>query len=167
VVVLGLGMALSVAPLTTTVMRAVPTTHAGTASGINNAVSRTAGLLAIAVMGLILATVFDRTLNRALADLDLSKEERSAVNEERSKLAGAEPPAEVLGAKLESVRGAIDEAYVRGFRVVMAAASILSLLAGVTAWWFLEPAAVPVEAPAKLASFTPSCRSQSARTGSV
>jgi MFS family permease len=152
VVVLGLGMALSVAPLTTTVMRSVPETHAGTASGINNAVSRTAGLLAIAVMGLILATVFDRALDTKLADLDLSKEEHSAVNAERPKLAGAEPASEVLGAKLAPVREAIDEAFVRGFRMVMAAASVLSLLAGLSAWWFLEPATVRVEASSKLAA---------------
>jgi MFS family permease len=152
VLVLGLGMALSVAPLTTTVMHSVPETHAGTASGINNAVSRTAGLLAIAVMGLILATVFDGALDTKLADLDLSKEEHTAVNAERSKLAGAEPAPEVLGAKLGPVREAIDEAFLRGFRMVMAAASVLSLLAGLSAWWFLEPAAVRVEASSKLAA---------------
>jgi EmrB/QacA subfamily drug resistance transporter len=139
VVVLGLGMALSVAPLTTTVMRAVPATHAGTASGINNAVSRTAGLLAIAVMGLVLATVFDRALDRSLAGLNLTNEERSAVDEERSKLAGADPAADVLGTKLDSVHEAIDQAFVRGFRVVMGMASVLSLLAALSAWWFLEP----------------------------
>jgi MFS family permease len=66
VVVLSLGMAVTVAPLTTTVMNAVGPDLAGVASGVNNAVSRAAAVLAIAVFGAVMAWAFDAALAERL-----------------------------------------------------------------------------------------------------
>ena len=72
VAVLGIGLAISVAPLTTAVMESVPSSEAGVASGVNNAVSRIAGLLAVAVFGLVLSARFNSALNHSLSRMRLS-----------------------------------------------------------------------------------------------
>ena len=123
VVVLGFGMAITVAPLTTTVMGAVEREHAGVASGINNAVARVAGLLAIAVFGVLLVNTFDARARPALDRIRLPSTERAAVDRELSKMAGADVNA--------AVRPVIDEAFVSAFRVVMIAAASLALAAAV------------------------------------
>ena len=88
VVVLGVGMAITVAPLTTTVMSSVEESQAGVASGINNAVSRAAGLLAIAVLGVVMLQVFSAELRRQLTTIDLPQSTREAIYDQRIKLAG-------------------------------------------------------------------------------
>lgn len=133
VVVLGVGMAVSVAPLTTTVMGAVKSSQAGIASGINNAVARTAGLLSIAVLSLVVSAAFGRGLDRRLAMLNVPLEVRHMLAQERNKLAGAEVPSG-LSAELNALlHRAIAEAFVDGFRLVMFVAVGLALLSAFVA----------------------------------
>ena len=117
--VLGLGMAITVAPLTTTVMNSVKQSHAGIASGINNAVSRTAGLLAIAVLGLIMFYVFTNCVAGRLDRLNVDANVRQAVSEQRVKLAAAELPPNLDPETRTAVTQVIDECFVSGFRQVM------------------------------------------------
>jgi EmrB/QacA subfamily drug resistance transporter len=128
IVALGLGMGLTVAPLTAAVMAAVDARHAGLASGINNAAARTAGLLAVAALGVLLLHRFDRSLDRRLGALDLPPAVMEAVDQQRSRLGGADlgalPPA-----FRAPVRSAFDEAYLSGFRALMLASAALAALA--------------------------------------
>jgi len=129
VVVGGFGMAIVVAPLTTTAMTAVETQHAGVASGVNNAVARVAGLIAIAVFGIVLVRAFDTRVTSALDQLRLSAPVRAAVDRELPKMAGAELDAAVEPALRAAIRRAIDESFVSAFRLVMIQAAVLALAA--------------------------------------
>jgi EmrB/QacA subfamily drug resistance transporter len=123
---LGFGMAITVAPLTTTVMNSVSQSEAGIASGVNNAVSRVAGLLAVAVFGLMLYAGFNRALNQRLDALSLSAAERQDVDRLRPSLAAARsgnPP----------VNRAIAESFVSGYRVILWAAIGLALASALSA----------------------------------
>jgi EmrB/QacA subfamily drug resistance transporter len=134
-IVLGIGMAITVPPLTTAVMSAVPQHQAGTASGINNAVARTAGLIAIAVFGVIVTTVFNRELTSRLDAMPaLSQETREAVNAQRVDLAAARPPEGTSPDTAAAIDEAIDASFVAGFRVAMVIGAALALLGAAAAW---------------------------------
>jgi len=132
VVVLGLGMSIVVAPLTTTAMSAVDEQHAGVASGVNNAVARLAGLIAIAVFGIMLVRSFDAHARPDIGRLELPSSARVTIARELPRLAGAEVPDSIAAPQRLAVRRAIDDAFVSGFRLVMITAAIFALAAAAT-----------------------------------
>jgi EmrB/QacA subfamily drug resistance transporter len=134
--VLGLGMAVTVAPLTTTVMNAVEVEKAGIASGINNAVSRVAGLLAIAVFGWLMASVFEPRLHEGLQAARLPTAVVDAVWKERDKLAAIVPPANAA-----AVGPAVKAAFVAGYRWIMGVSAGLALASAVVAALMLDASA--------------------------
>ncbi len=133
VVVMALGMALVIAPLTTTVMGAVDQSRSGIASGVNNAVSRAAGLLAIAVLGLAVAAAFNSTLDSHITALHLSPAIRTALDAQRARLAGARVPPGLSPATRAALQQAISASFVSGFRVAMGVSAALAILSALGA----------------------------------
>jgi len=136
--VLGLGMTITIAPLTTTVMNSVSTDLAGTASGTNNAISRVAGLLAIAVFGVVLTHRFDIALAAALSHSQLASAMVASILAEHQKLAGIVIPSQVSHQDALLLKRAIGLAFVSGFRWVMIISSACALLSAISAWFLID-----------------------------
>jgi len=133
IIVLGVGMAISVAPLTTTVMNSVKQSHAGIASGVNNAVSRTAGLLSVAVLGLIMFHSFNTCLDRRLDQTAVPNEIRKSLDTQRTRLAAMEIPSNTNEETRAAIKQAVNECFVSGFRRVMLVGAVLGLMSSLMA----------------------------------
>jgi EmrB/QacA subfamily drug resistance transporter len=136
IMVLGFGMAVTVAPLTTVVMGSVNQDHAGTASGINNAVARIASVLAIAVFGVVMVRAFDFRLTHALANLGLTADVLREIQSRVTKLAGMEVPRNLDARSAAAIRSAINQAFVFGFRLIMLICAGLAAVSSAVAFLF-------------------------------
>ncbi|HKS70224.1 MAG TPA: MFS transporter [Ktedonobacterales bacterium] len=138
ILVLSLGMAIVIAPLTTAVMGAVSTSHAGVASGVNNAVSRAAGLLAIAILNLVVVAVFASAFQHGLAPLPLDVATRQSLIAQSGHLAAVQLPPGLSASTQAAVQQAVNTSYVAGFRVAMLIAAGLALASAVVAGILVE-----------------------------
>ena len=133
-VVLGLGMAISVAPLTTVVMNAVEQERAGVASGINNAVARVAGVLAVAVLGAVMAAAFGHSLRQTLSGMNLAADIVHELESNTTKLGGLDAPSSADPGSTAAIRSAIAQAFVFGFRLIMLLCAGLAVASAAVAW---------------------------------
>ncbi len=133
IVVLGFGMAVTVAPLTTVVMNSASEDRVGAASGINNAVARLAGVLAIAVLGTVMVGAFGYRLNQRITMLSLSSDVLHSLQSEKIKLAGMRLPPNLDAKTQATVMNAIHDAFVSVFRLVMLLCAALSTAGAIVA----------------------------------
>jgi hypothetical protein len=132
-------LAIAVAPLTTVVMASVDKDHAGTASGINNAVARLAGVLAIAVLGIVMVKSFSTSLDRSLASLPLSSEPVREIKSKEIDLAGMDLPKNLDAHARAAAQTAISEAFLSGFRLVLFSCAGLSIASAAVAQTLIPP----------------------------
>lgn len=142
-VVLGIGMAVSVAPLTTVVMGSVNQDRTGTASGINNAVARIAGVLAIAILGLAMIGAFSFHLNRSLQSLTVPPRATAELRSNEIRLAAVGIPAGLDSRTTNALQSVIYKAFVFGFRLMMLICVALSITSAAFAWWMIPGKLTP------------------------
>ena len=131
-VVVGLGMAVTVAPLTTTVLNAVPAHRTGVASGINNAVAAIGSLLAIAVLGSVALGQFNHSLDRRLATVQASAAVRLAVDDARGGFVIPTPPPGLAYEERRQTRAIIADSLVSTVDTVLWIAAALALASALT-----------------------------------
>ena len=133
-VISGMGMAVCIAPLTTAVLGAVQVEYSGLASGINNAIARIAGLLAIAAFTLFIVSSFQRNLSRELTTVAIPTELRSEIIGKSNRLAGLDiPPGTDPDLKL-ILKRSIGAAYLKSFHELMDIAALLAAASALTAF---------------------------------
>lgn len=134
IVLMGVGMGVTVAPLVATVMNAVPESSAGVASGVNNAVTRSAQALCTALFGALALTWFAGNLSAALAPLDLPDNAKTVLIADAGDLVEAEIPPTLTQAQTESATLAIRTGFILTFRTIMHIAAVLCFIsAGLSA----------------------------------
>jgi len=138
IAVLGVGMAITVSPLTTAVMGSIDLEQSGVASGINNSVGRIAGLLSIAILGVFALSTFNRNLDRELGTMNLDKGTISVIDAQRIKLAAIEVPDSLDNKTKSELRNSIDTSFLGSFRLMMKISSVLVLIGAAASWITIE-----------------------------
>src|SRR5262249_2911859 len=129
IIILGFGMVISVAPLTTTVINSVPTNETGTASGINNAVASVANLFAVAILGAVALGILNHTLDRRLQDATLSRGVQQAIQAAHGTFVIEPALSNVRGDDRFQAETIIKGSLAESLRSVMLIAAVLALSA--------------------------------------
>lgn len=138
ILVFGLGMSFTVAPLTTAVMAAVNDHFSGTASGINNAITRIANVFANAIFGALAVLIFSAALTQQVGNLPLNEGQKTAVIKEAINLGNANPPAGLKKTTAIRVQKAYHAGFIHAYGIIMRISAVLALLAALMAILFIK-----------------------------
>jgi MFS family permease len=129
IIILGFGMVISVAPLTTTVMNSVPANQTGTASGINNAVASVANLFAVAILGAVALGILNHALDQRLQDAAPSRGVQQAIQAAHGSFVIEPALSKARDADQVAAEVIIKGSLAEGIRSVMLIAAVLALSA--------------------------------------
>jgi hypothetical protein len=137
ILIIGVGMTLSVAPLTTVVMGSVSNSEAGIASGVNNTAARIAGVLAVAVLTAVAVWQFTDAIELRLQDRHVPRELTDLLTSRASELADLKAPEGTSERLAATASDAVAFAYVRTFRLLVVICGLLAAVSGAIAWFSL------------------------------
>jgi len=137
-VVTGFGMAFVIAPLTKSALL-VETRYSGSASGVNNAIARTAGLLAVAILGAVMLAAFAPRLTEKLQSSQLGAQEQVEIMAQYDRLGGIVIPESFDEPARHAARSAVRDAFIYAFRWAMGLCAVLALLASVVSFVTIRP----------------------------
>ncbi len=144
---IGLGMGITVAPLTTAVMSSAPSEASGIASGINNAVSRIGGALAVAILGGVALIIFTGSLQTRTDSMSLPADAQTTLmRDEAPKLAAAQPPASLPDAQKSQVQQAVKLSFIDAYQTSMLACAVLAWLSALLAFLLVEDHVIVAQA---------------------
>ncbi len=138
IAVLGVGMAITVSPLTTAVMGSIDLEYSGVASGINNSVGRIAGLLSIAILGVFALSTFSKNLDREMGNLNLNEQTVEVIDAQRIKLAAIDVPDSLDETTKSELRSSIDDSFLGSFRLMMKISAALVFISAIVSWLTIE-----------------------------
>ncbi|MBB6461765.1 MFS transporter [Flammeovirga kamogawensis] len=136
--ILGIGMGITVAPLTTSVMGSVSEENIGVGSGINNVIARAANVLAVALMGALALYLFTNSVTEAVNMLELTKNVKHEILLEAVNFTGAKVPSDILIDQKETIEQVYKDAFVTAFNQVVYIAVTLTLLSSVVSYRMIK-----------------------------
>ncbi len=145
IVLFGLGMSFTVTPLTTTVMGALPGHYSGTASGVNNAISRISNVFANAIFGALAILLFTVFLNKKMSGVSLKEEIKKQVVAQAVNLGDAKIPATITGENKIQIEQDYKEGFINSYVTVMRTCSALAALSALIAFVFIKNEALKRE----------------------